>query len=109
MADSDLLARVRAHRWYHTLDLGNGIVTAGVDNSSERLTRLQLPASLAGKSVLDIGAWDGFFSFEAERRGAARVVASDAYSWHGGGWATSAASKWRGPRSARESRTWTST
>jgi tRNA (mo5U34)-methyltransferase len=27
--------------------------------------------------VLDIGAWDGFFSFEAERRGAKRVVAYD--------------------------------
>ena len=40
-------------------------------------------ASLAGLTVLDIGAWDGFFSFEAERRGAARVVAADYFSWHG--------------------------
>ena len=48
---------------------------------------LHLPASLAGLSVLDIGAWDGFFSFEAERRGAARVVAPT-YSWHGLGWGT---------------------
>jgi tRNA (mo5U34)-methyltransferase len=31
--------------------------------------------------VLDIGAWDGFFSFEAERRGAKRVVALDHYVW----------------------------
>jgi len=34
-----------------------------------------------GKSVLDIGAWDGYFSFEAERRGAKRVVASDFVAW----------------------------
>ncbi len=35
------------------------------------------PEDLAGKIVLDIGACDGFFTFEAERRGAERVVALD--------------------------------
>jgi tRNA (mo5U34)-methyltransferase len=34
--------------------------------------------------VLDVGAWDGFFSFEAERRGAARVLATDSFVWRGG-------------------------
>src|SRR5205085_2138762 len=33
------------------------------------------------KTVLDINTGDGFFSFEAERRGAARVVALDHYMW----------------------------
>ena len=75
-------------RWYHTIDLGQGVVTRGVDNSPERLARLRLPDSLAGRSVLDVGAWDGFFSFEAERRHASRVVASDHYAWHGLGWGT---------------------
>ena len=65
------------------MDLGQGVITKGVDNTPERLSRLQWPATLAGQSVLDVGAWDGFFSFEAERRGAARVVATDYYSWHG--------------------------
>lgn len=86
----DLQSRVSALRWYHTLDLGSGVRTPGVDDTPVRLTRLDLPASLAGKQVLDIGAWDGFFSFEAERRGAARVVAADYYSWHGTGWGTKA-------------------
>lgn len=86
----DLRSRVSALRWYHTLDLGSGIKTPGVDDTPLRLARLDLPASLAGKHVLDVGAWDGFFSFEAERRGAARVVASDYYSWHGTGWGTKA-------------------
>src|SRR5688572_2733226 len=86
----DLQSRVSALRWYHTLDLGGGVVTQGVDDTPLRLARLDLPASLAGRTVLDIGAWDGFFSFEAERRGAARVVASDYYSWHGTGWGTKA-------------------
>ena len=61
---------------------------AGIDDTPLRLARLDLPSSLAGRTVLDIGAWDGFFSFEAERRGAARVVAADYYAWHGIGWGT---------------------
>jgi len=88
--DSRLRSQADALRWYHTIDLGQGIVTKGVDDTSLRLARIDLPASLAGRTVLDIGAWDGFFSFEAERRGASRVVATDHYSWHGAGWGTKA-------------------
>jgi tRNA (mo5U34)-methyltransferase len=83
-----LKERAEAIRWYHTIDLGHGVMTKGVDNTGVRLGRIDLPASLAGKTVLDIGAWDGFFSFEAERRGASRVVAADYYSWRGLGWGT---------------------
>lgn len=36
---------------------------------------------MTGKSVLDVGAWDGYFSFAAERMGAARVVALDSFVW----------------------------
>jgi tRNA (mo5U34)-methyltransferase len=88
--ESDLRSRVEALRWYHTIDLGNGVTTKGVDDSRHRLARLDLPPSLEGRTVLDIGAWDGFFSFECERRGASRVVAADYYSWHGTGWGTKA-------------------
>ena len=56
--------------WYHQIDLGDGIVTPGVDDTANRMAPLELPADLRGKSVLDIGAWDGVFSFEAERPGA---------------------------------------
>jgi tRNA (mo5U34)-methyltransferase len=90
MPSHALQARVDAIRWYHTIDLGDGVTTRGVDDSPQRLARVQLPSSLAGLSVLDIGAWDGFFSFECERRGASRVVAADYYSWHGGGWGSKA-------------------
>jgi tRNA (mo5U34)-methyltransferase len=31
--------------------------------------------------VLDIGAWDGFYSFAAERLGAKQVVATDEFAW----------------------------
>jgi tRNA (mo5U34)-methyltransferase len=88
MRAEDLRARADAIRWYHTIDLGQGVVTSGVDDTPARLKRLQLPQSLAGRTVLDVGAWDGFFSLEAERRGAARVVATDHYAWHGVGWGT---------------------
>lgn len=90
MTGADLRSRVDAIRWYHTIDLGGGVVTRGVDDSPVRLARAQLPESLQGKTVLDVGAWDGFFSFECERRGAARVVAADHFSWHGTGWGTKA-------------------
>ncbi len=90
MTSADLQSRVDAIRWYHTIDLGGGVVTRGVDDSPLRLARVQLPESFQGKTVLDIGAWDGFFSFECERRGAARVVAADHFSWQGTGWGTKA-------------------
>lgn len=38
--------------------------------------------SLNGKSVLDVGAFNGGFSIEASRRGAAKVVAVDHMSWN---------------------------
>ncbi len=88
MDRTELQARVAALRWYHTIDLGQGIVTPGADDTAARLPKIGMPSDLRGRSVLDIGAWDGFWSFEAERRGAARVVASDHYSWHGAGWGT---------------------
>jgi tRNA (mo5U34)-methyltransferase len=84
LTPDELRARVAEIRWHHSLDLGNGIVTEGQDNSAKKLKRLKLPESFAGKSVLDIGSWDGFFAFEAERRGAGRVLATDSFVWRGG-------------------------
>jgi tRNA (mo5U34)-methyltransferase len=76
--------------WYHQIDLGSGIVTPGTDNTLARIAMIGLPPDLRGQSVLDVGAWDGAFSFEAERRGAARVVAVDSFCWNGEGWGTKA-------------------
>ena len=84
MTPEELRSQVAKIKWHHSIDFGNGIVTAGQDNSPKKLKRLQLPNSFAGKTVLDIGAWDGFFSFEAERRGAKRVLATDSFVWRGG-------------------------
>ena len=81
---------VAALKWWHTIDLGHGIVTPGLDPTPARLPEMQIPSDLTGLSVLDVGAWDGFFSFEAERRGARRVLATDSFCWGQGGWGTKA-------------------
>jgi tRNA (mo5U34)-methyltransferase len=83
-----LLDEINRIQWFHTIDLGNGIVTPGVDRTDAKLKTLHFPESLAGKSFLDVGAWDGFFSFEAERRGADRVLAIDEFVWAGKAWAS---------------------
>ena len=69
--------------WWHSIDLGQGVVTKGFktpETLQHELESLRLP-DLRDKTVLDIGAWDGFFSFEAEKRGAKRVVAFDHHIW----------------------------
>jgi tRNA (mo5U34)-methyltransferase len=69
---------IAAHpHWYHRIEVAPGVVTPGVNESQKILEALQLPDDLNGMRVLDIGARDGFFSFECERRGAAEVVAID--------------------------------
>lgn len=80
----DLEARVAALHWHHSIDLGDGLVTPG--NKSLSVCARESAAvfdrvDLAGRSVLDVGAWTGHFSFEAKRRGAARVLATDSYCW----------------------------
>lgn len=64
--------------WYHSIDLGQGVITRGL--SQNRIATEALP-DFAGRSVLDIGAWDGLYSFLAEAQGASRVVALDHYVW----------------------------
>ncbi|MGH9765872.1 MAG: methyltransferase domain-containing protein [Blastocatellia bacterium] len=67
--------------WWHSIDLGDGRITAGVhsvDSLRDNYARFNLPEDLTGKRVLDIGCWDGFYSFEAERHGA-EVVAIDCW------------------------------
>ncbi|PZS08640.1 MAG: hypothetical protein DLM64_12100 [Solirubrobacterales bacterium] len=81
-----LREQVGAIKWFHSIELARGITTPGTDATAERVELLRLPEDLSGKTVLDVGAWDGFFCFEAERRGAARVLATDSFAWHGENW-----------------------
>jgi tRNA (mo5U34)-methyltransferase len=78
LSEDEIRARIAAVPfWYHCIEVATGIVTPGIDRSAYNLDHMQLPADLTGKRVLDIGAFDGFYSFECERRGAAEVIAID--------------------------------
>lgn len=81
--DSTLAELAASVDWFHSIDLGHGVVTDGMkpaDLLKAELESLRLPP-LEGKSVLDIGAWDGFYSFAAERLGARTVLATDFFMW----------------------------
>ncbi|MGZ4183585.1 MAG: class I SAM-dependent methyltransferase, partial [Solirubrobacteraceae bacterium] len=64
--------------WFHTfaLNRAEGIYTPGAARD-HRYRVCALPEDFAGMSVLDVGCFDGFYAFLAERRGAERVVAVD--------------------------------
>lgn len=70
-------------KWYHCLRLTPSYTTPGISGFSLKMPNwernYQFPSDkdLRGKSVLDIGTMNGIFAYEAERRGASRVVAID--------------------------------
>ncbi len=69
----DLLAK----GWYHSFEFPDGAVIDGympLTVQKERYARYPIPDNLSGKRVLDIGAWDGWFSFETERHGAQTIA-----------------------------------
>ncbi len=72
-----------AQNIWHSVDLGD-VFIEGARKTSEVLARennFLAGTDFKDKTVLDIGAFTGWFSFEAERRGAAEVTALDYYSW----------------------------
>jgi SAM-dependent methyltransferase len=64
--------------WFHTfaLNRAEGIYTPGAA-LDHRYRIPALPEDFTGLSVLDVGAFDGFYAFVAEDRGASRVLAID--------------------------------
>jgi len=84
MADPSLQKRIDALTWYHEFDFGDGLRarSQSSDSPGHRLVWAYIEQQLdkidfRGKSVLDIGCWDGYWSFQAERRGAKSVLATD--------------------------------
>jgi len=68
----------REEYWFHQMEILPGLVTPGWSEPvEEKVPYFHLPEDMTGLRVLDIGCADGFFSFEAERRGAAQVIAID--------------------------------
>lgn len=78
LSPEEIRARIASvEHWYHQIEVAPGVVTPGSHHSKMALEILELPESMEGKRVLDVGARDGFFSFAAEARGA-EVLAIDA-------------------------------
>lgn len=88
-----LQKEIDAIHWYHEFDFGDGLRAVSVSQADDhrriwRFIESELDKiDFTGKSVLEIGCWDGFWSFYAERRGARRVVATDDVSQN---WASGA-------------------
>jgi tRNA (mo5U34)-methyltransferase len=70
-------AIARQWKWHHRIEVAPGVWTPGLQDTPTVLSQICMPEDLSGMRVLDIGARDGFFTFEAERRGAREVVALD--------------------------------
>jgi len=57
-------------RGYHTLEFPNGKVLEGRFDMQNYLDYYKIPKDLHGKTVVDVGPANGYFSFEMEKRGA---------------------------------------
>ena len=82
--NSDVQSRIDTINWYHEFNFGNGLVAKSKTRDAEFHRRLWAfirskldRIDFAGKTVLDIGCWDGYWSFYAEKRGAKHVLATD--------------------------------
>lgn len=86
MNKAELRESIQAYKWFHSIDFGDGIVTNGystLEFQRQDAETIFRPINIQGANVIDIGAWDGLLSFEAKKRGAARVLATDHYVWGG--------------------------
>lgn len=82
---SKLQQLVSSYYWWHSIDLGNGIVTNGtktLDIMRSEYDNTFSKIDLSGKTVLDIGTWNGGFAVEACRRGALSVTGLDHFTWN---------------------------
>ncbi|MCP5046699.1 MAG: DUF1698 domain-containing protein [bacterium] len=66
---------VKKTKWYHGWEILPGINTGGksITDPKKALDSYGVPDNLDNLRVLDIGAWDGPYSFDLERRGATVV------------------------------------
>lgn len=80
------------NKWWHSIDFGDGVISNGVKSIeiiNQEFNDWNFPKNyFKNKDVLDIGAWDGVYSFYAEENGAKSVTALDGYIWSNKSWAS---------------------
>ena len=83
-SEAEVKKSMNSVSWYHSIEI-NGMMPIDIRTSLQyqMWAAQNIPDDLSGKSVLDIGCADGFYSFLAESRGAKRVVAVDFMKWDG--------------------------
>jgi tRNA (mo5U34)-methyltransferase len=73
-----LIDEVTRHEWLYSVDLGGGVVTPGrFGPPNPQIKEAFERVDFRGQRVLDVGCYEGQWSFEAEKRGAASVLATD--------------------------------
>ncbi len=76
MTKQELINFIDSHpKWYQKIELPGNISTPGRDRS--KTVNSIFPKDLTGKTVLDVGCAEGFFSIEAKKRNALNVVGID--------------------------------
>ena len=88
MTPEEKAAIVNAYTgWWHSIDFGNGLVSRGEKGCGPHIHENEVKwfpqGFFSGKRVLDVGTWDGYYAFYAERQGASEVVAVDKFVWAG--------------------------
>lgn len=92
MTREEMAAEIeRLGPWFHSIELGSGLRTKSASLCGEpvdhpmgtwQAIRGCLPSDLSANSVLDVGCNAGFYSVEAKRLGAARVLGVDVQRMH---------------------------
>ncbi len=79
MTRAEIIERMNSMTWYHKIELAPGLVTPGQpwEVLWDPMLAYHRTIDFRGKRVLEIGCWDGYWSFEAEKLGAADVWATD--------------------------------
>jgi 2-polyprenyl-3-methyl-5-hydroxy-6-metoxy-1,4-benzoquinol methylase len=71
MQKTDILNLLDTRTWYHKFEIVPDVMTPGrvLITPKELLDKYGFPSDVTGKKVLEIGAFDGAYTFEVEKRG----------------------------------------
>lgn len=79
---ADALVGGSQFAWHQRFRLAASVYGPGANDIEWLMQQAGLPTDLTGQSLIDIGTTNGGAAFEAERRGATRVVAVDIFDEH---------------------------